>query len=146
MPGSRRLKSIARIAERRAEQAAGVLREQQRRLVEECTRQTQLVDYQDEYQHRHAVDGERGLRAGVFKNTERFMTQLQAAAKSSDNRVQEARAACERHQRVWANARARARAMEQVSQRLETQENLDRERREQTDLEDRAISVTKFER
>ena len=140
------MQAIARIAERKTEQAAGIFREQQRRLTEECSRQAQLSDFQDEYQRRHTADGESGVTAGALKNNYRFMTQLHAVSVSADERVQQARAACERHHQAWSTARARARAIDQVSQRHEMRERLERERREQTELEDRAMSVKLGER
>lgn len=140
MTGSNRLKTIARIADRKTEQAADGLREQQHRLADECSRQSQLSGYQDEYQRRQTSDGTSGVSAGVLKNNQRFMTQLQAASTSADHRVSEARAACERHHQLWSDARARSRAIERVSQRLEKRERLEREQREQLELEDRAVT------
>ena len=67
MTRSEHLKSIARIAERKALKAASVLREQRRRLAQECSRQTQLSSYQDEYQRRHTEVLSQGQNAGCIQ-------------------------------------------------------------------------------
>ena len=140
MTRSEHLKSIARIAERKALKAASVLREQRRRLAQECSRQTQLSSYQDEYQRRHTEVLSQGQNAGAFKNAQRFMTQLQAASDSAQDRVTEARAACERHHQAWLNARSRSRAIEQAAERHVERDRRERDRREQTDMEDRTAA------
>ena len=127
-----------RIAERQAERAAGVFREQRGRLDEECSRQSQLCEYQHEYHRRQTEVGAKGLSAGAFKNTQLFITQLQHASSSATDQVREARAVCERHHQAWLSARTRSHVLQNIAERYASRERQQRQTREQLESDDRA--------
>jgi flagellar export protein FliJ len=135
MTRTRRLRPIVQHTDKKEQQALQQVAQSQGILELEQARQAQLQDYKLEYLQRKKHD------IGVFTSLElqefnRFMQQLDATIERQLDVVQLRQREVEQKREVWNASRIDAKVIHKVVEKLQKQEFVEQERREQKALDE----------
>lgn len=135
MTRTRRLRPIVQHTDKKEQQALQQVAQSQSILELEQARQAQLQDYKLEYQQRKKHD------IGVFTSLElqefnRFMQQLDATIERQMDVVRLRQQEVEQKREVWNASRIDAKVIHKAVEKLQKQEIVEQERREQKALDE----------
>ena len=135
MTRTRRLRPIVQHTDKKEQQALQQVAQSQSILELEQARQAQLQDYKLEYQQRKKHD------IGVFTSLElqefnRFMQQLDATIEQQMEVVQLRQREVEQKREIWKASRIDSKVMHKVVEKLQKQEFVEQERKEQKALDE----------
>lgn len=138
MVRSKRLTSIARIAQSRERDAARLLAARQERLSGQQSRLAELKVYREDYFQRLRSGPGRDQGAGRLREYQRFLSQLDAAIAQLESQLEESRADVEASRQAWLQRHSRTQALDKVVARSRDQERYVEARREQAESDERA--------
>jgi len=135
MTRTRRLQPVVQHTDKKEQQALQQVAQSQGILEIEQARQAQLQDYKLDYLQKKKHD------MGVFTPLElqefnRFMQQLDATIERQMDVVQLRQREVEQKREVWSASRIDSKVMHKVVEKLQKQEFLEQERREQKELDE----------
>jgi len=135
MTRTRRLRPIVQHTDKKEQQALQQVAQSQSILELEQARQAQLQDYKLEYQQRKKHD------IGVFTSLElqefnRFMQQLDATIERQMDVVRLRQQEVEQKREIWNASRIDAKVIHKAVEKLQKQEIVEQERREQKALDE----------
>ena len=135
MTRTRRLRPVVQHTDKKEQQALLQVAQSQGMLELEQARQAQLQDYRLEYLQRKKND------IGVFTPLElqefnRFMQQLDATIEQQMEVVQLRQREVEQKREIWKASRIDAKVMHKVVEKLQKQEFVEQERKEQKALDE----------
>ncbi len=139
MNRSRRLQPIARIAERRQQDAARVLKESRDELDQNEARLEDLQAYREEYRNRLHRTGNGGIGASRMKGYLAFLGKLDEAIHQLETLIAAGRQQCEAKRDEWIASRARFKALDEVISRYRRAERRTQLRREQRNTDERNL-------
>lgn len=135
MTRSERMTPIKNLADDREREAGRAVSRTQAALEAAEKQLAELVNYRAEYAARQH-DG--ALEAARMQNFHAFLARLEDAVRQQQRVVEQARAAAEASTSVWRERKIESASLGKVVTRLEVQERLAGERREQTATDERA--------
>jgi flagellar export protein FliJ len=138
MKRSNRLRSIARHASTVEVRAARAFATDLAKVERARARIEQLQAYCTEYGDRQREAGPGSVAAAHLKNLNRFVLDLDKAIAIAAGRLEQAQSACESHRERWREARAHARAVEELIARCRAMEARLALAREQSEQDERA--------
>jgi flagellar FliJ protein len=135
MTRTRRLRPVVQHTDKKEQQALQQVAQSQRLLEIEQARQAQLQDYKLDYLQKKKHD------MGVFTPLElqefnRFMQQLDATIERQLDVVQLRQREVEQKREVWNASRIDSKVIHKVVEKLQKQEFVEQERREQKELDE----------
>ena len=135
MTRTRRLRPVVQHTDKKEQQALQQVAQSQRLLEIEQVRQAQLQDYKLDYLQKKKHD------IGVFTPLElqefnRFMQQLDATIGRQMDVIQLRQREVEQKREVWNASRIDSKVMHKVVEKLQKQEFVEQERREQKELDE----------
>ncbi len=135
MTRTERLKPVVKHTDSKEKQALQQVAQSQAELEIEQGRLTQLQDYKLEYLQKKKYD------IGVFTPIElqefnRFMQQLEETIERQMDLVKQRHRELERKRQLWTETRIDSKKMHRIVEKLQRQEFVDRERREQKMLDE----------
>ena len=139
MDRAERLEPVARVAEARERDAARELGAYRKVLDALEARLAELKSYRDEYVQRMQTCGASRIDAVKLSEYRGFITRLNDAIHYQEAKVRDARTEFERRRRRWSATRTRVAALDKVVSRHEAQALREEERREQKELDERAL-------
>ncbi|MGA7800077.1 MAG: flagellar export protein FliJ [Gammaproteobacteria bacterium] len=139
MTRSKRMQPVVRVAEDRERQAARALGDAQRALAENEAKLTELIGYREQYSRDFSAAGGAGLDARRVHEYRVFLDRLGVAVSQQSAAVEKLRGDCERSRQRWLETRTRAQALDKVTERYQSVERKAEERREQHDMDERAL-------
>ena len=137
MTKSQRLQPIAKLAERREQEAARCLAECYARLRERQEKLDELLGYREEYRLRYERMASAGMHAGKVQRYLAFMRQLDAAIEHQQGMVNRASRDCEAQRREWTGLHSKTLSLDKAIERMRQDEAHQESRREQRESEDR---------
>ncbi len=141
MTRSRRLQPIARIADRRQQDAARVLKESREELDRNETRLEDLRAYREEYRNRFNRTGIGGIGASRMKGYLAFLAKLDEAIHQLELLIAASEQHCEAKRDEWIASRARFKALDEVISRYRRAERRTQLRREQRNADEHNLQA-----
>jgi flagellar FliJ protein len=135
---SQRLQPLARIADRRQQEAARRLQRLREELSRHEARLAQMRAYRQEYVGRYLAAARAGMRAEQIKEYQAFLARLDQAVGQLERVVEQTRQQCEQRATDWVETRVRSRVIDQAIARYRDQEELTERRREQKESDERS--------
>lgn len=128
-----RLQPVVDLAEEKAEDAVRVLATQQRALAEAEHQLVELRKYRNEY-----AEMPDGIGIAALLNRQQFLQKIDMAIVQQLGEVQRREQALDHAQRLWSDARGRAKALDSVTTKYREQERKSEDRREQSQADERS--------
>lgn len=138
MTRSRRITPVAKIADNKERVAAKEFGKSQQTLKDHELRLKELVKYRDEYNQRFQESGSNGLEAQKVHEYRIFLNRLNDAISNQREIVRQATEESIGSRESWMHTRSRAKALEKVVERYQSQEEQELERQEQKESDERA--------
>lgn len=138
MTRSKRLEPVQRLAEERSNEAGRVFGERQQFLQTQQQRLDQLEQFRDEYKQGRLTAGEAGLDAYRLRDYNAFIARIDEAVKQQRALVESVREEVEALRLAWMESLGHSRAMDKAVDRMRKDEYRDREKREQSLLDELA--------
>jgi flagellar FliJ protein len=133
MNRSKRLQPVQRITESREKDAARVLGEFQKQLLQLQQQLAELERYREEYRNYYQQCGGAGFSAQKLLQLQHFLSKIGQAITQQQQAIINAQAQCELKKKLWFQARSRTHALDKVAERYQQDEQLQENRREQKD-------------
>lgn len=138
MTRSKRMTPVAKIADNKERLAAKQFGKSQQVLKDHEARLEELIRYRDEYNQRFQELGSNGLEAQKVHEYRIFLNRLNDAVNHQRENVRQATEASIEYKESWMQTRSRAKALEKVVERYQSQEEQEQERQEQKESDERA--------
>jgi len=138
---AKRMQSVADIAKSREKNAARLLGQKQHFLEQQRQRLLELVSYREEYARMFQSQGSLGLDARRLNEYRVFLEKLNLAIVQQRDRITQAAGDCHVCQESWMNTRIHSKALHKVVDRFRHEEIKQQEKREQNELDERAIQL-----
>jgi len=132
------MQPVVRVAESREREAARVLGAAEQEVVAHRTRLQELQEYRVEYRNQLVSVGNGGIAAQRYVEYHRFLARLDLAIEHQERLLEMTVRQREEKRALWAEARAKMKAVEKVVERFVTEEEAERLRREQKETDERA--------
>ena len=136
MSRSKRMRSVAELAEAEEQTASRRLGESLEFLKAQEAKLEELEGYRKSYTQNLSDAGGRGTDAIRLGDYRAFLDRLGAAITQQTDLVKQAQDDCETKRQMWFAARRRLQALSEVVKRYASEENLKAERREQAEADD----------
>ena len=130
MTRTERLQPVVEHTDKKEQNALREVATAQDELDGELALLRQLQEYKREYLQRRQPEAEL-FSPMQLQEFNRFLRQLETTIAGQEKQVERSRAELERKQRAWQASRVDSKVMHKVVDRLEQQESVERERREQ---------------
>lgn len=131
-----RLQPVARIADRRQQDAAAELRQARETLARYQEKLAEMQAYRDDYIRRFQEQGAGGIRAEAIREFQAFLAKLDTTIEQLKGLVQGSEQQCEHKRQQWLHRRARSRALDGVIDRYRDRERLEDRRREDRETDE----------
>ena len=141
MKRSKRMQSVADIANIKEKNAARLLGQKQGFLSEQRTRLQELISYREEYARQFQSQGQLGFDARRLNEYRSFLGKLNQAIVQQRDRINLAQGDCHVCQQSWVDSRVSSKAMDKVVDRFRLDENRKKELQEQKELDERAMQL-----
>jgi flagellar FliJ protein len=128
-----RLQPVVDLAEEKVENAVRVLATQQRALADAEHQLVELRKYRNEY-----AEMPDGIGVAALLNRQQFLQKIDMAIVQQLGEVQRREQALDHAQRLWSDARGRAKALDSVTTKYREQERKSEDRREQAQADERS--------
>ncbi len=138
---AKRMQSVADIAKGREKNAARLLGQKQNYLEQQRERLLELITYREEYARKFQSQGSQGLDAQRLNEYRVFLQKLNLAIVQQRDRITQAAGDCHVCQESWMNTRIHSKALDKVVDRFKHEEIKKQEKREQNELDERAIQL-----
>lgn len=138
---AKRMQSVADIAKSREQNAARLLGQKQQYLEQQRQRLLELVSYREEYARMFQSQGSLGLDARRLNEYRVFLEKLNLAIVQQRDRITQAAGDCNVCQESWMKTRIHSKALHKVVDRFRHEEIKKQEKREQNELDERAIQL-----
>lgn len=132
------MQTVAGLARDREDQAAAALAQLRRQEEEQVRRLEELCNFHREYQERMEQLGRQGVGVQMLRQYRSFSARLSDAIAQQRRLVEELRKRIDQQRRMWGEASARRRALDETVERLRGEERAEYLRREQREVDDRA--------
>lgn len=133
---AQRLQPVARIADRRQQDAATALRRSRETLRRYQDKLHEMQTYREDYLRRFQEQGAGGIRAEAIREFQAFLAKLDTTIEQLRGLVLSAQQNCEHHRQQWLHKRARSRALGGVIDRYRVRERLEELRREDRETDE----------
>ena len=138
VPPSKRFKPIQKIASHKERKAAAALGESLKQREAARMRLDDLRQYRAEYLERFADATQAGLSSRQILEYQVFISKLETAIVQQEEIVDQSQQACDSTKAQWRGRYTKSKAMENVVGRMQKAERQDSNKREQSELDDRA--------
>jgi len=138
-----RFRQLEKMAENACDKAGRELGQAQDNHSKEQDQLNQLTGFFDEYRERFNSAGATGMNARQLGDFRAFFGQLDNAIESQRQIMVDMGAKVEARQTVWIEKHQRTRSLSQALEQVKKEQLLQRNKREQKETDDRAISTGK---
>ncbi|MEW5756511.1 MAG: flagellar export protein FliJ [Pseudomonadota bacterium] len=137
MTKTKRIESVAKLAESAEMDAAKELAISQRQLDTAQAQLHQLMSYREEYLLRMREVGKQGMSIGQMQGYQAFISRLDLGIEEQRLKVDRARVALEQKRGQWQSRHMRSQAMDKVLSQYQQKERLLLNKRDQKDTDER---------
>ena len=138
MSSSDRFKPIQKIASHKERKAAAALAESLKQREAERQRLGELKQYLAEYLERYASAAGDGLSSSRILEYQGFISKLQTAIAEQEQIVSRSQQVCDSSKAQWRGRYTKSKAMSNAVDRIQTEERRQRDRKEQSETDDRS--------
>jgi len=138
---AKRMQSIAGLAKNKEQNAARLLGQKQQFLEQQCERLKELESYREEYARKFQSHSSLGLDARRMNEYRVFLEKLNMAIVQQREHITQATGDCDICQKSWMNTRIHSKALDKVVDRFKIEEMKQQDKREQNELDERAIQL-----
>lgn len=138
MAPSDRFKPIQKIASHKERKAAAALGESLKQRESATRRLEELRQYHAEYLERFASATRQGLSGNRILEYQVFIGKLEAAIAQQEQAVAQSQQRCDSSKANWRGRYSKSKAMENAVDRLQASERREKDRKEQSENDDRA--------
>jgi len=135
------MKSIAGIAKSREQNAASILGQKRKHLVEQQNQLDELLSYREDYAKNFHVTGATGLSARQLSEYRVFLEKLNMAINQQQERIKQASDDCDLFQESWLKTRTHSKALDKVVEKNKIIERKEQDKKEQHDLDERVTQI-----
>lgn len=135
------MKSIAGIAKSREQNAARILGQKRKHLVEQQNQLDELLSYREDYAKNFHVTGATGLNARQLSEYRVFLEKLNMAIIQQRERIKQASDDCDLFQESWMKTRTHSKALDKVVEKNKIIERKEQDKKEQHDLDERVTQL-----
>lgn len=139
MARSKRLQPLARIAEKRQEDAAGRFKETRERLTLYRAKLEEMRGYRADYLRGFTERGRQGMRADEVKAFQSFVEKLDETIGQLEGLVAQEERKVEQAKALWLAKRARTKALDGAIDRFRRAEDLEQALREDREADERNL-------
>lgn len=143
MTRSQRLKPVARIADRKQQDAARLFRLSREELEHYRQRLVQMQLYRQDYLARFQESGSRGMSGEQVKDFQIFLGKLDDGISQLRSLIEDSTKSCEINREDWVARRARCQALDGIIEHYRLEEARDTIRREERASDERSQGVRK---
>ncbi|HNS26798.1 MAG TPA: flagellar export protein FliJ [Steroidobacteraceae bacterium] len=143
MTRARRMDPVVRAVGHDEREHAARLAECGQRVADAEQRLAELEKYQADYASGLHSRTAAGISATEMRDFRAFLARLSEAVRTQQRLLAQARAEHEAAREAWRRAAQRARSIDHVVERWQAEERIHRERREQIDIDERALQLTR---
>lgn len=138
MTKTKRIESVAKLAESAELDAAKELAVGQRQMDTAQAQLHQLMSYREEYLLRMREVGKQGMSIGQMQGYQAFISRLDLGIEEQKLKVDRARMALEQKKSQWQSRHMRSQAMDKVLTQCQQKERVLLNKREQKETDERA--------
>ena len=138
MSRSKRMKPVQRVAESREQAAVQKLGQSQQYLDAQRARLEELCTYRDQYSASFQASGGQGLNASRLQDYRVFLSRLNEAIRQQEAIIDQCTSQHEQTRQQWVETRSHHQAIDKVIERYRSEEQKNRDRREQQEQDERA--------
>ena len=139
MTKSKRMQPVAKVAEQRERKAAIEMAEFRRFLEAQQARLDELNNYRNDYARHFEEAGRGGMDAARMADYRRILARLNDAIAYQEQRLASLHNEYEQVRQRWTDSRTRAAALDKVMERYREEEQIEGDRREQGESDERAL-------
>lgn len=145
MTRSQRLAPVQDVFENNEKRLAQSLAAYERRVAEAEQKLSELTRYRAEYEDQLTQRATSGIGVMELRDYQAFLARLTEAMRQQQSVVQRIRSDRDAERIRWQDAAKRAKALENVTLQWQNEERRVADRREQRDIDERALRATKSE-